>query len=166
MERSDQNQAMPLLSFKGYPSYSNRNPSSHGGLQTPYKLPLQAPVPSTFTFYCLLSGSPLLPATMASLMLLKQSTSGSSLPWLLLPRVHTACLLILQITHFCLCSGVSLLTRPSLATPCKIAPPPLLSCSLQHFSPDYMLHMFYFYLFIKRSIRAVTWPHSWLCART
>ena len=93
--------ASPLLwNFKGYASYSNRNPSCHGGLQTPYKLPLQAPVPSPFTFYYLLSGSPLLPATLASLMLLKQSTSGSSFPWLLFPRVHTARLLVLQITHF------------------------------------------------------------------
>lgn len=93
--------ASPLLwNFKGYASYSNRNPSCHGGLRIPYKLPLQAPVPSPFTFYYLLSGSPLLPATLASLMLLQQSTSGSSLPWLLFPRVHTARLLALQITHF------------------------------------------------------------------
>lgn len=57
--------------------------------------PLQAPVPSPFTFYYLLSGSPLLPATLVSLMVWKQSMSGSSLPWLLFPRVHTSRLLIL-----------------------------------------------------------------------
>lgn len=45
-------------------------------------------------------------------------------------------------TFFSLCSGVSFLARPSLATLCKIAPPPPLSCSLQHFSPADMLHMF------------------------
>ena len=70
-------------------------------LSSPLKLQrLRFLLKSPFTFYYLLSGSPLLPATLASLMLLKQSTSGSSFPWLLFPRVHTARLLVLQITHF------------------------------------------------------------------
>lgn len=144
-----------------------RNPSSLGGIQTPYEL----------------SATPLhLHLLLLALWFFDASSHAglTDVPEIAHVWLFSARIAVPQCPYGSVCSffkshtalslslwsGVTFLGKPSLATLCKSTLPSLLSFSVQHLSPSDMLHMFYFYLFIKKSIKAGTWPCSWLCART